>query len=375
MSPRARPYLLLVASTLVPFSTSGCLTDVGECDESRARQIVFLDTNENIDAENGEPMYAGQALLQRTCGNGQFCHAEGATGPARYGVPLRFDFDFGLVCTDGPCPPFDERIGRLERSQREALEHARAMLDAVGSGYMPPSGLGDDVVRRAPQFRQVPIAPGSTFSLRTHTVACDALPPGTCADGQVEIEVENPTLPELGTREGDEILRNWLACGAPVVESTGDPGSSPSGGDCGIPGEQGHAGTCVVRIPPPIEPPEPTWSSIFEKFVLPRCGQSCHSPSDAVNYELSGLNLSSQLTAYNALVSQPAAGQECGRTTAEMPDVPTLIVPGDPDASLFLQKMERTSLCGDFMPTGTSAVDPAITAVIRAWIEAGAPND
>jgi hypothetical protein len=358
--------LSLCALALSPLS--GCLTDLGECDEVAARQVVFLDTGTNVDSENGEPMYAGQALLSATCGSGQFCHGASATGPARYGVPRGLDFDFGIVCTNGPCIPFDPAIERLHRSQKKVLSHASLVLDVVRSGSMPPGPVGQDVIRRAPGFRQVSLAPGAVFSLRDQTFACADLPPGTCEDGQLEATIENPLLPALGTHEGDEILRNWIACGAPVVESTGEPGASATGGDCGIPGEQGHTGTCVVRIPAPIDPPEQTWTSIYATVIGPRCGQSCHTPSDSTNFDRSQLDLSNQLIAYQSLFEREAGGQECD-------GMGTLIVPGSPDDSLLIQKMERTQGCGDPMPTGTSAIDPRVTAVIRAWISAGAPNN
>lgn len=363
----ARTSAVFFLLLLVPLA-SGCLTEVGECDESAARQVVFLDTGSNVDAENGEPFYAGQALLEGSCGGGQFCHADAAEGPARYGVPRGLDFDFGLVCTDGPCRPFDPEIDRLHDSQERVLEHARLVLSLVRSEQMPPGRVGADVTRRAPSFRRVSLGPGAVFSLRDQTFPCAELPPGSCEDGQTEAVIENPLLPSLGTSEGNEILRNWIACGAPVIESTGEPGAYPTGGDCGIPGEQGHTGDCIVRIPAPIEPPEQTWSSIFELVLRPRCGESCHTPSDQVNFELSLLDLSNQLIAYTSMFEGDAKGQECGGQGA-------LIVPFDPDASILLQKMERTSECGDPMPTGTSALDPSVTAVIRAWILDGAPNN
>lgn len=367
MSPRLRP-LFLGATALCAIGSSACLPDVGECDEVAAREVVFLDTGTKVDSENGQPMFAGQALMQATCGNGQFCHSDAAAGPLRYGVPRGLDFDFGLVCTDGPCRPFDEQIERLHDSQREVLSHASLVLALVRSGSMPPGAAGQDVIRRSPDFRMIDLAPGAVYTLATQTFACADLPPGSCAGGETTRDVDNPKLPSLGTPEGNEILRNWIACGAPVVESTSEPGSFATGGDCSIPGEQGHAGSCIVRISAPIEAPLQTWTSIYETVILPRCGESCHTPSDQANYELSQLDLSSQLAAYANIVGREAAGKECdGRGT--------LVVQGDPDQSIFLQKMERTSDCGDPMPTGTSALDPSVVAVIRAWIASGAPND
>ncbi|MEZ4287100.1 MAG: hypothetical protein R3A47_02930 [Polyangiales bacterium] len=38
-------------------------------------------------ADDGTPMYEGQALVQSSCGQGSFCHLQGAVGAERFGVP------------------------------------------------------------------------------------------------------------------------------------------------------------------------------------------------------------------------------------------------------------------------------------------------
>jgi hypothetical protein len=361
-------YVRLVFALVAVVPAAGCLTDLGECDPSKAREVVFLDTRANIDTANGQPMYAGQALMFQSCGNGQHCHSENVSGAARYGVPHGLDYDFELICTDGACQPFSSDLDPIRHGQQNVIDHARLIMSTVRHGNMPPGAIGSDIASKAPDFRHVSLVPGAVFTLRDQTFACDDLPEGTCAPGQTEVTLANPFLDRVGTSVGNETLRNWLACGSPVVESTDEPGSVATGGDCSLPGEVGHAGDCVVRIPAEIDPPAQNWASIYNDVLKIRCGETCHTPSDSVPYHASGLDLSTREVAYTSLFGSAASGTQCGGNR-------TLITPGDPDNSLLIQKLERTQDCGDPMPTGSSVIAPAVVEVIRAWIEAGAPND
>ena len=49
---------------------------------------------------DGIPMYEGQALVQSSCGNSQFCHTPNAEGVDRIGTPKGLDYDVSLACTD-----------------------------------------------------------------------------------------------------------------------------------------------------------------------------------------------------------------------------------------------------------------------------------
>jgi hypothetical protein len=81
------------------------------------------------------------------------------------------------------------------------------------------------------------------------------------------------------------------------------------------------------------------------------------------------LDLSTPARAHASLVDRPAAGKSCGSYGG------TLVVPGDPRASLLVQKLEGTHDCGVRMPDKFPALRRAEIAPIRAWIEAGAPLD
>jgi hypothetical protein len=87
--------------------------------------------------------------------------------------------------------------------------------------------------------------------------------------------------------------------------------------------------------------------------------------------------------AYAALVGVAASGMGCG-TSGKM-----RVVPGDPDASLMLEKISPPMpSCGDSMPLGTKfdpnciiPDDPSVCTtqaeitLVRDWIAAGAMND
>lgn len=83
------------------------------------------------------------------------------------------------------------------------------------------------------------------------------------------------------------------------------------------------------------------------------------------------LDFSSKQVAYDLLVGQAADGNECD-------GVGTLVVPGDPDASILVSKVEDvTPVCGDPMPFLPSGPDLTAeeTDAIREWVRLGAMND
>src|SRR5437016_3603260 len=50
------------------------------------------------------------------------------------------------------------------------------------------------------------------------------------------------------------------------------------------------------------------------------------------------------------------------------------VVPGDPDASFLIQKLQGTQTLGDRMPDGGPYLTTAQVNVIRQWIQDGAPQ-
>ena len=50
------------------------------------------------------------------------------------------------------------------------------------------------------------------------------------------------------------------------------------------------------------------------------------------------------------------------------------VVPGDPDASFLIQKLNGTQTLGNRMPDGGPYLTTATVNVIRQWIQDGAPQ-
>ena len=162
-------------------SFSGCATDLGECDADAARSVVY--------DQDGTPAYEGQALVHVSCGAGAFCHSAQARGEARYGAPGELDFDMALALDDAS-------LARLGTGRDDVRDYSGEILCAVEDGTMPPWGEATVAVHRnLPRHRRV------------------------ASDGTAT------RLPHVDSFEGLEVLRNWLACDAPVVERTEGTGT------------------------------------------------------------------------------------------------------------------------------------------------------
>jgi hypothetical protein len=162
-------------------------------------------------------------------------------------------------------------------------------------------------------------------------------------------QIESGAMPPEGKRaaldsDDKEAIRNWLACGAEVVAA---PVPTQAGADL---------------------------TEIHAALTNLAC-KACHSTGSDNNF-LSG----DACLMYGALVDKKAVSPiGCG------PRNLTLVVPGKPEESLFLQKLADPSMsgtppipappCGGTMPLGSPALgstDPALVTSIRTWIMNGA---
>jgi len=146
----------------------------------------------------------------------------------------------------------------------------------------------------------------------------------------------SPQLPKLRTKAGKAALRNWLACGAPVVTHTEVP----------------------LWARPTGETDLADWSGIYQTMIKGRCATGgCH---DSITHE-GGLDLSDECKGHAALL---ATGEQCGVAR---------VIPGDITSSM-LQQLEGTSSCGDAMPPPPAVplTEPELD-VVRQWITRGAP--
>jgi len=295
----------LVAATAL---TAACGEDLGTCEMDLATQVVY--------SSDGTPFYAGQGLVQFGCAEG-VCHAAVAEGEGRKGAPHGLNFDVRPLTAQSPA----DHLTALSDGLAKVRDEGGVMWGEISAGTMPPGEAGK--------------RPEQNWKL---------------SNG-------NPAgLPGLSTGTGKETVRNWLACGAPVV--AGVTGASE---------EAKTLGTVLDPLAIMTDPTGngPTFDTVFDA-VFSACS-ACHAPNGP--YAALGLDLSSKDAAYSTLVDQPAfAGGSpgvCGDQTTK------LVVPGSCEESLVYIKLRPSPPCGAQMPLGAPLSDDKIQALCD-WIDAGA---
>lgn len=293
---------------------TGCFPEVGECDPIAAQRPVY--------DQGGVPAYEGQALMLSSCGSNGVCHGEPdeARLDARFGVPAELMFDVQLASFDARIR--EDEIARQRRARFRILQVSGNVLDAVHRGAMPPPSDG-------------PESPAEQFY----------------AQAPVYSNADEEFLPPANSEEGMEILRNWLACGAPVIERTV---ARPDGVD---------SVTAARLVRTPLEP---TWTSIYNDLLATRCNSAiCHGGNPDAGFRVLNDDAMGTLDSLLTGAASSATGLEC------VEDGAPLIVPGDPSASLLYRKVTASPTCGDSMPPGGS-VSEANRMAIEQWIEDGA---
>lgn len=351
--------LLAYAIAALMAAAWGCSSgDLGECNlDGTTISGEDIDGPAAFDIayrqDDGLPMFEGQALLQSSCGNGQFCHTPNAVGGDRFGSPAGLNFDVGLACAgetvDATCAnlqPCDgtegqseycERLELLQTNQSYTASWGEGIISEIREGTMPPGAIGKQVMDDRPWIRE------------------DGTP-----------------LPEFGTSDATDIVRNWLACGAPVVARTEQP---PSPADQLTNCDSLNDEICIYSGPTaPL--PEPQWSSIYDAVILPQC-VLCHQPGGPGFFvlDLTGPDpddMSDWASAAHAALVGVSASPN-GPCAAQGINV----IAGDPDGSLMIQKMRAVQTCGDEMPIagGVQTIPNPVIEVIEQWILDGAPND
>lgn len=319
MQKKYRAVVVLLAALL-----TACAPDeVGECDPEAALELVYT--------ADGVPAFAGQALVNQSCGGGSFCHAGDLPPERRFGAPLGLDFDLSLASTSAELAP--EEAARLDREQLRVHRHRGMILEQVASGAMPPRGdVGQSVLSSVTTYDRVG-PDGRTFT----------------------------PLPSAGSPEGQELLRNWLACGSPVVERTVEPSEGENAAGFTVAAcERG----CV----------DTTWPAIAQDILAPSCAFSrCHDAEDPeadLDLSLSGDN------ALPALHARLLEGTARGPLCVDDARGAAMITPGAPEDSLLLQKVDPEALpCGSLMPLGGAALSEQRLCALRAWIACGACAD
>ncbi|MEX0899830.1 MAG: hypothetical protein WD081_03975 [Gammaproteobacteria bacterium] len=125
----------------------------------------------------------------------------------------------------------------------------------------------------------------------------------------------------------------------------------------------GGSSTPTPPAPPPPPPDpydpgevQPTLASIQDRVFTPIC-TVCHAGSTAPN----GLRLEAGVS-HGMLVNVASVNESSVMR----------VLPGDPDNSYLIHKLEGTQNVGERMPLGGPYLDAAVIGAIREWIEDGA---
>ncbi|MCG8557093.1 MAG: hypothetical protein MJD61_17680 [Proteobacteria bacterium] len=140
-------------------------------------------------------------------------------------------------------------------------------------------------------------------------------------------------LPAIETPEGKRKLRNWLACGAPTLITP----------------------TLIV---PPVSCQGAGFAAV-NAILQSRCSQCHGSAMTSGMFDLEG----DDCTAYRKLVGAVSTSLSCATRI--------LLVPGDPAASLLVDKLQPSPDCGVRMPLGGALPQDQIDT-IADWVQAGA---
>lgn len=319
--------LLAPLALLAVFSVA-CGEEVGSCDDpSRGQDTVISD---------GLIQFGGQAIINQACAG---CHGSGVTGASRQGAPAGLDFD--LLPVEEPMAAGTSKKGGdtivelqpetvkgLRERQRLVFEERNLIWQQVKDGVMPPDGLGA-------RFREL-----------VKSIA-DTSESEPCTRG--------PAYKEIGEKQTQDVLRNWLACGAPIVESQGasvtrDKIAGVAGYQFKMCGEGGEGGGG-----------EPITIELLQEQVIDSKCATCHG--GAIEPDLSTADKSYEVftAAGDACMGKPyvdMAGKDLGQSylhellTADKPSCPP----------------------GIKMPQG-STLSSAQLKLFEDWIAAGAPRE
>lgn len=324
---------------------AGCGTDLGSCEPDASTALVY--------DRQGVPFYAGQFVVAKSCARG-FCHSAQATRGERNGAPAELDFDVTTVIGGDDT---DAATRRMRDGAAVIEDWAERMVGTIESGWMPPGEAGEPYVARD----------GCTED----ATLIASLPEG---DPEICAPYGLRTV-RFDVRRSDTqaILKNWLACNAPLVERTEPP---PSGV------------TLLGQVVPARTAVDPTFASIWAIVLSDDNCTDCHRrglpPTQRAFFELSGeLDFSDRQTAYRGLLGLGGEGAESNAEEV-VPQgcrgsVDKLVTPGNPDRSILIQKLEANEdeppPCGEAMPIVGSVVPQSTIDVIREWIANGAAND
>jgi hypothetical protein len=337
---------------VVSVLAAGC-NDLGTCDDpARGRTTVNYGSKGVV--------YTGQAILLNSCASG--CHSSGAKGGARQGAPAGLDFDLQPITTPTPGPVVSGadggivavqvdavQVAGLRARQRKVFDERELIWEQVDKGLMPPVDT----------FRNL-------MNIFRTVFGAD----GACTRGD--------SLESLDLDTTREELRNWLACGTPIVETSSallpfaQPGANAAKPDTAA-GAAAYAGATGYQYPEckvDVAPGGPTFEDVYNNVLASSaygCTPACHGTGAAMG----GFDIGNIDTAYTTLLGANGQG---GATSCSPMNPAPFVKPGDPTGSYLITKLGGGgTLCMSLMPLGSATgISSADLDIIRQWIMAGA---
>ena len=117
---------------------------------------------------------------------------------------------------------------------------------------------------------------------------------------------------------------------------------------------------------------EPTvsWTTVYGE-VITQCTDHHSGGATAAG----NLDLSTQSNAYQNLVNVVAQGSACGVAGLDGGTPLLRVAPKNSGESLLYQKLEGTQNCGATMPDQSNVLPASQLALVKEWIDEGAPNN
>ena len=171
------------------------------------------------------------------------------------------------------------------------------------------------------------------------------------------------------------------ATGATGAAATGATGAAASGAAASGAAATGAAGTTMgtagmAGSMAMFVPGSATWSAVYKEVLVDAgCsgGPFCHGSGGVTG----GLDMSDKDKTYDLLINIAAGAMTLPPSMAPncKDSGKKRVVPGMPDASLLVEKMEKKMpSCGTMMPP-SGMVDAAKIAQVRMWVMLGAKKD
>ena len=113
-----------------------------------------------------------------------------------------------------------------------------------------------------------------------------------------------------------------------------------------------------------------SWTKVYGEVIT-----SCTDHHSGGATAAGNLDLGTQSNAYENMVGVRATGSSCGAAALEGGTPLLRVAPKSSATSLLYQKLVGTQTCGAIMPDLADPLPASQIALIKSWIDEGAPNN